>query len=55
MFDVLGRELAVLVDGKMNAGTHAVSFDATGFQSGMYIYRLETAAHTLTKSMVLMK
>ncbi|MBO6576418.1 MAG: T9SS type A sorting domain-containing protein [Rhodothermales bacterium] len=55
VFDVLGREVAVLVDGKMNAGNHAVSFDAAGFQSGMYIYRLETAAHTLTKSMVLMK
>ncbi|MFT5143024.1 MAG: putative repeat protein (TIGR01451 family) [Thalassolituus oleivorans] len=55
VFDVLGRELAVLVDGKLTAGAHAVSFDATGFQSGMYIYRLETAAHTLTKSMVLMK
>lgn len=55
VFDVLGRELAVLVDGKMNAGNHAVTFDAAGFESGMYIYRLETAAHTMTKSMVLMK
>ena len=55
VFDVLGREVAVLVDGKMNGGNHAVTFDAAGLQSGMYIYRLETAAHTLTKSMVLMK
>ncbi len=55
VFDVLGREVAVLVSGKMTAGNHAVSFDATGMQSGMYIYRLETANQTMTKSMVLMK
>jgi uncharacterized repeat protein (TIGR01451 family) len=55
VFDVLGREVAVLANGKMNAGNHAVSFDAAGFESGMYIYRLETASHTLTRSMVLMK
>ena len=55
VFDVLGREVAVLANGKLSAGNHAVSFDAAGFESGMYIYRLETASHTLTKSMVLMK
>jgi uncharacterized repeat protein (TIGR01451 family) len=55
VFDVLGREVAVLVDGKMTAGSHAVGFDAMGLQSGMYLYRLETATHVLTNSMVLMK
>lgn len=55
VFDVLGREVAVLANGKMGAGSHAVTFDAAGFESGMYIYRLETASHTLTRSMVLMK
>lgn len=55
VFDVLGREVAVLVNGKLTAGNHAVTFDAAGMQSGMYIYRLETANSTMTKSMVLMK
>ncbi|NNE71274.1 MAG: T9SS type A sorting domain-containing protein [Rhodothermales bacterium] len=55
VFDVLGREVAVLANGKLSAGSHAVTFDAAGFQSGMYIYQLETANYTLTRSMVLMK
>ncbi len=40
MFDLLGREVAVLVNERKEAGRHAVTFDATGLASGTYFYRL---------------
>jgi hypothetical protein len=55
VFDLLGREVAVLVDGPMSAGTHTVSFDASELSSGVYIYRLQTAQGVLTRKMVLIK
>lgn len=42
VYDILGRRVAVLVDGKLPAGVHTVSFDGTGLASGVYLYRLET-------------
>jgi len=44
VFDVLGREVARLVDGRRPAGRYEVSFDATGLPSGVYIYRLHVVA-----------
>lgn len=55
VYDLLGREVAVLVDGPMSAGAHSVTFDASGFSSGVYIYRLQTAQGVLTRKMVLIK
>jgi hypothetical protein len=55
VYDVLGREMARPVDGPREAGSHAVRFMATGLASGLYIYRLETAGHVLTRKMVLLK
>jgi hypothetical protein len=40
VYDMLGREVAVLVDGKKEAGSHAVEFHATGLASGVYFYRM---------------
>ncbi|MCC6395793.1 MAG: T9SS type A sorting domain-containing protein [Bacteroidetes bacterium] len=41
VFDLLGRELAVLVHEQKGAGRHEVMFDASGAPSGMYVYRMQ--------------
>ena len=53
--DVLGREVAVLVSGVQPAGNFQTQFDATDLTSGMYIYRLQTAAGVVAKAMTLLK
>ncbi len=55
VYDVLGREVATLADGMLEAGTHRVTFDGTGLASGVYIYRLESNNFVQSKKMVLMK
>lgn len=55
VFDVLGREVAVLANQTFNAGNHAVSFDASSLSSGMYLYRLETNGEVLIRKMTLIK
>lgn len=39
VYDVLGREVAVLLDGPLGAGSHSASFDAHGLSPGTYVYR----------------
>ena len=41
LYDLLGRRLAVLVDGAQPAGVHTVRLDGAGLPSGVYVYRLE--------------
>jgi hypothetical protein len=55
VYDMLGREVAVLVNGSMPAGAHSVTFDASGLSSGTYIYRLEAGGQVLTRRMTLVK
>ncbi|MCI0706467.1 MAG: T9SS type A sorting domain-containing protein [Ignavibacteriae bacterium] len=55
VFDVLGREIAVVVDEQLSPGTHRRQWDAAGFPSGGYYYRLHAAGAIETKTMVLMK
>lgn len=55
VYDVLGREVAVLVNGVQAAGFHEVRFNATNLSSGMYIYRLETPQGSVSRTMMLMK
>jgi hypothetical protein len=55
VYNMLGQEVAVLVDGSIPAGRTEVQFDATGFSSGLYLYRLDTEARSEVRTMVLVK
>ncbi|RMF08846.1 MAG: T9SS C-terminal target domain-containing protein [Candidatus Neomarinimicrobiota bacterium] len=55
VYDVLGREVAVLVDKVLPVGQHVVDFDAHGLSSGMYIYTLQTDHKLVSKRMTLLK
>ena len=63
VYDVLGREVAILVDGTRAAGFHTAHWDASSMPSGVYIYRLrvvdgsnhETIRYSETKKMVLLR
>jgi hypothetical protein len=55
VYDMLGREVAVLVDGVTAAGRHEVTFDAGRLASGLYLYALEAGDTRLTRTMVLLK
>ncbi|MEM6647542.1 MAG: T9SS type A sorting domain-containing protein [Bacteroidota bacterium] len=55
VYDLTGRQVAVLVDEMRTAGQHEVTFDATGLPSGVYLYRMQAGAHSSMKSIVLMK
>lgn len=53
--DLLGREVAVLVNERKGAGTYLVRFDATGLPSGVYFYRLRVGSYSETKRMLLIR
>jgi hypothetical protein len=53
-FDVLGREVATLVDGDLNAGEQSVVFDATGLPSGMYFVRFTAGKFYNTTTVLFM-
>ncbi|MCH8557420.1 MAG: S8 family peptidase [Balneolia bacterium] len=55
VFNMLGQRVAVLVNELQQAGRFDVQFDASGFSSGMYLYRLQTGTMVQTRKMVLVK
>lgn len=55
VYDVLGREVARLVDGFQTAGTYTAYFDAAGLGTGLYLYVLEAGPHRLRRTMLLVK
>lgn len=55
IFDVLGNEVATLVDDQMTAGTHSVTFNAGSLTSGVYIYSIQAGNFTQTKKLMLTK
>jgi hypothetical protein len=55
VYNVLGQEVATLVNAQMNAGHYTTSFDASRLASGVYVYRLSTAGFSAAKKMVLSK
>ena len=54
VYDILGREVATLVDEEKSAGTHRASWDATGMASGVYFYRLSVGQFSAIKKLVLL-
>lgn len=55
VYDVAGREVKMVADQNFAAGQNAVTFEAADLPSGVYVYRLQTAAGTLARKMILMK
>ncbi len=55
VFDMLGREVATLVDEVQDAGLKLVEFDATGLASGVYFYRLAAGGFVETKKLILVR
>ncbi len=55
VYDVLGRRVAKLIDGKRPAGQHSVTFNASNLSSGVYIYRLKTDGFSESRNMLLVK
>jgi sugar lactone lactonase YvrE len=55
VFDILGKEVASLVNENLSAGTYSVRFDASRLASGIYFYQLKTSSLTETKKMLLMR
>lgn len=55
VYDLLGREVAVLVDEQKPAGTYSTMLDAGELASGTYVYRLQAGGFTQSRKMVVMK
>jgi photosystem II stability/assembly factor-like uncharacterized protein len=55
IYDVMGNEVATLVNGRQDAGVHQVVFDAAKLSSGSYIYSIKAGNFSATKKMILMK
>ncbi len=55
IYDILGKEVATLVNEIKNAGRYSIDFDGSSFASGTYFYRLESNGFVSTKKMMLIK
>jgi len=55
VFDILGNEVATLVNEKKSAGNHLVSFEASNLSSGVYFYKMQAGDFVNTKKMVLIR
>ena len=55
IYDVTGRQVALLVNASMGAGRHSVTFNAAGIPSGVYIVRMEAGGRIMTNKLTLLK
>jgi len=55
IYNLLGQQVANLISERQNAGQYSIEWDATGFASGLYFYKLQTGDFSLVKKMVVMK
>ena len=55
VYDILGSEVAVLLNEDMDRGEHVISFNGSGLPSGAYIYRITYDGHAFSRKMMLLK
>ena len=55
VYDVLGNEIATLINEEKSAGTYEVEFSAEALTSGIYFYSLTAGSFTETKKMILLR
>jgi hypothetical protein len=55
VYDVLGREIAALINEERPEGYYEVQFDASGLASGIYIYRIQAGEFSSSQKMILLK
>jgi len=55
VFNMLGQEVATLVNGNLTAGQHSVKFDASRLATGVYLYKITAGSFVSTKKMLLLK
>lgn len=55
VYDLLGNEIATLLNEEKVAGSYNVDFDATALSNGVYFYRLQAGSFVETKKMTLLK
>jgi hypothetical protein len=55
IYDMLGREVSVVVSGELQAGHYTRQWNASAFASGVYFYRLQAGTYSETKKLLLLK
>jgi len=55
VYDMLGREVSVLVDERKDAGVHEVKFDGSNLASGVYLYRLQAGDFVQARKLVVVR
>jgi len=55
VYNMLGQEVATVVNQFQTAGTHTVNFDASNLASGMYLYKIQSGSFSEVKKMMLLK
>ena len=55
IYDILSREVAILVNEQLSPGTYEAELDASNYPSGVYFYKLITSDYSQTRKMVLIK
>ncbi len=55
VYDILGKEIAILVNEEKNSGSYEVTFDANGLASGIYFYTIRTKEFSQSRKMILLR
>lgn len=55
VFDILGREVAELINEQKEAGTHTIKYDASNMTSGIYFYQIKAGEYSEVRKLILQK